>query len=50
LISGALEHGLPAEYVEALRAVPTVEPSATARALRPLIDAAMHGLRRSRPS
>jgi hypothetical protein len=41
LIAGALEHGLPAEYVSALRAVPAGEPSAEARALRPRVDAAM---------
>ena len=41
LITGALEHGLPAEYVEVLRAVPAREPSAIARALRPLVDAAL---------
>ena len=41
LIAGALEHGLPDEYVAALRAVPAVEESAEAAALRPLIDAAM---------
>lgn len=46
LVAGALEHGLPAEYVEALRSVPAVTPSAAARALRPLVDAAMR--RRSR--
>ncbi len=46
LVSGALEHGLPAEYVAALRAVVACEPSATSRALRPLVDAAMARLRR----
>ncbi len=46
LITGALEHGLPAEYVATLRAVPARAPSATARALRPLVDAAMARLRR----
>jgi hypothetical protein len=45
VITGALEHGLPAAYVAALRAVPAVEPSAAARALRPLVDAAMRRLR-----
>ncbi len=46
LIAGALEHGLPAEYVTALRAVPAVEPSDAARAVRPLVDAAMRRWRR----
>jgi hypothetical protein len=41
LIEGALEHGLPDEYVAALRAIPAVEESAEAAALRPLIDRAM---------
>jgi gamma-glutamylcyclotransferase len=45
LVAGAIEHGLPAEYVESLRAVPAVPPSAVARALRPLVDVVM---RRSR--
>src|SRR5262249_1910583 len=39
VVAGALEHGLPAEYVEQLRAVPAREPTAAARALRPLVDA-----------
>ena len=41
LIEGALEHGLPPDYVAALRAVPAVEESPEAAALRPLIDRAM---------
>ena len=41
LIEGAIEHGLPAEYVETLRAIPSVEESAEAAALRPIIDSAM---------
>jgi gamma-glutamylcyclotransferase len=41
VVAGALEHGLPADYVDALRSVPACEPSAMARALRPLVDAAM---------
>ncbi|MFN8642420.1 MAG: gamma-glutamylcyclotransferase [Candidatus Binatia bacterium] len=41
LIEGAVEHGLPAAYVAALRAVPAVEEDAAAAALRPFIDAAM---------
>lgn len=49
LIAGALEHGLPADYVEILRAVPAIEPSAAARALRPLVDAALRRRTRARP-
>jgi hypothetical protein len=45
LIEGAIEHGLPAEYVAALRAVPAIAESPEAAALRPIIDAA---LRRAR--
>jgi len=41
VVAGALEHGLPADYVDALRAVPAREPTAAAHALRPLVDAAM---------
>jgi hypothetical protein len=41
LIEGAREHGLPADYVATLRAVPAVEESEAAAALRPLIDRAM---------
>jgi len=41
VIAGALEHGLPAEYLDTLRAIPAREQTAMARALRPLVDAAM---------
>lgn len=41
LIEGAIEHGLPAEYVATLRAIPAVEESAEAIAYRALVDAAM---------
>jgi hypothetical protein len=41
VVAGALEHRLPAEYVDTLRALPAREPTAAARALRPLVDAAM---------
>jgi hypothetical protein len=41
LIEGAIEHGLPLEYVEALRAIPAIAESAAAAALRPVIDAAI---------
>jgi hypothetical protein len=49
LIEGAIEHGLPATYVEFLRAIPACAPSAAALALRPLIDGAM-ALARARRS
>ena len=49
LIEGALEHGLPAAYIEFLRAIPACPPSAAAVALRPLIDGAM-ALARARRS
>jgi gamma-glutamylcyclotransferase (GGCT)/AIG2-like uncharacterized protein YtfP len=38
LIDGALEHGLPDEWVAMLRAVPAVPESAAARAARGLLD------------
>jgi gamma-glutamylcyclotransferase len=41
VIAGAIEHCLPAEYLETLRAVPACEQTAVASALRPLVDAAM---------
>ena len=41
LIEGAVEHGLPTDYVETLRAVAAVEESAEAAALRPFIDRAI---------
>ena len=41
VIAGALEHALPQDYVERLRAIPAREPTAAARALRPLVDAAV---------
>jgi hypothetical protein len=41
LIDGALEHGLPAEYVEFLRAIPAHTQSGLASAMRPLLDSAM---------
>lgn len=41
VVEGAIEHGLPAEYVDALRAVPAIEESAEAASLRPLIDRLM---------
>ena len=41
LIEGALEHGLPDDYVAILRAIEAVEESAEAAALRPMIDRVM---------
>jgi hypothetical protein len=44
LIEGALEHGLPAEYVDFLRSIPARPPSLSAEALRPWLDDAMAAL------
>jgi hypothetical protein len=41
VIAGAIEHGLPAEHLAFLRAVPTREESPEAVALRPVIDEAL---------
>src|SRR5262249_4255523 len=41
VVAGAREHGLPAEYVEALRAIPANEPTETALAFRALLDAVL---------
>ena len=41
VIEGAIEHGLPDDYVAALRAVPAIEESAEATRLRALIDPLM---------
>jgi cation transport regulator ChaC len=41
LIEGALEHGLPAQYVDFLRGIDACAESRTAAALRPLLDGAM---------
>jgi hypothetical protein len=38
LIDGALEHGLPEDWVAMLRGVPAVEESAVAKAARALVD------------
>jgi len=38
LVEGAREHGLPAEYVEFLRAVPARPETEAARALAPLVE------------
>ncbi|MDX2169956.1 MAG: gamma-glutamylcyclotransferase family protein [Deltaproteobacteria bacterium] len=48
LIEGALEHGLPDDYIAALRAIPAEPEKAAARAARGMIDAAMR-LARPRP-
>jgi len=45
LIEGALEHGLPADYVDFLRSIPARPPSLGAEALRPWLDDAMAALR-----
>lgn len=49
LIEGAVEHGLPAEYVEYLRGISARPPTLTAQALRPVLDQGMALLRRRRP-
>jgi hypothetical protein len=41
LIAGAEEHGLPAEYVARLRALPCRPESEDARRFRPLLDEAL---------
>ena len=41
LIEGAIEHSLPAEYVEYLRQVPACASSARDSLFRPFLDAAM---------
>ena len=46
LIEGALEHGLPHEYVEFLRGIPTHEESEQARAARGVLDDALKVMRR----
>lgn len=46
VVAGALEHGLPAEYVEWLRGVPAVVESAEAKAFRPIMDDALRRRRR----
>jgi len=46
VIEGALEHGLPTEYVEWLRTVPAGEPTAESLAFRAKIDEAFRLLRK----
>lgn len=41
VIEGALEHGLPADYVAFLRSIRTNPESSQAKAFRPMLDAAM---------
>lgn len=41
LIEGAIEHGLPDQYVDFLRGIPSHAPSRVSEALRPLFDDAM---------
>jgi hypothetical protein len=38
LIAGAIEHGLPTDYVDWLRAVPACEETSDAASFRPLMD------------
>jgi len=45
LIEGALEHGLPAEYIAFLRAVPARAETEAAVAIRPMLDDAMAAMR-----
>ena len=48
LIEGAETHGLPAEWIAMLRALPTCASSPEAVAARSLLDAALAGIRRRR--
>ena len=41
VITGAIEHALPAEHLAFLRGIPSQEESAEAKRIRPLIDAAL---------
>lgn len=41
LLRGAAEHGLPAEWIEMLKAVPADEETAESLALRPFVDAVL---------
>lgn len=45
LIEGAIEHGLPAAYVDFLRAVPARAQSRAAQALQPFLDSALEAMR-----
>lgn len=45
LISGATEHGLPADYIAWLRAVPAQEPTAAALRFRELMDEVLRSRR-----
>lgn len=48
LIEGAIEHGLPAAYVDFLRRVPAREPSDAARAYLPVLETALAAMRPKR--
>jgi len=48
LIAGAEEHGLPADYVAGLRAVPADDETAGARAARRLIDEVLRKMKEDR--
>ena len=50
IIEGALEHGLPAAYVETLRAIPALEEDDEERAARALIDAGLRAIRPALPT
>lgn len=49
MIEGALEHGLPAEWIDHLRAIPAVPDSLEDLALRRQLDALMRAAGRTRP-
>ncbi len=46
IVAGAIEHGLPDDYVEILRTVATCEESMVSRTFRPLLDTVMRARRR----
>jgi gamma-glutamylcyclotransferase len=48
LIEGAIEHGLPAEYIEFLRSISAEPPTRTAQALQPLVEQGLALLRKRR--
>jgi hypothetical protein len=50
LIAGAEEHGLPADYVAALRHQATCEETEEARRVRPLLDEVMRRRQRAKSS
>jgi hypothetical protein len=46
IVAGALDHALPDDYVEILRAVATCEEGMASRTFRPLLDAVMRARKR----